>query len=167
MPVGCGPAIGWIALSGLLFWGEGTGAEGPFKDASADMVDLELTKLGDTNYVARVTRIIGGFANPIDAEIIRNKIFVIEYGGGQGVWEITFPAMPTPTRLETPARQSDGSFRFSVDGEAGRNWEISASTNLLDWLTLTNVLAPGSVFQFSDPAATNFPRRYYRASQPQ
>jgi hypothetical protein len=144
----------------------GTNVDGPFRDASADMVDLDLTKLGDTNYQARVTRIIGGFANPIDAEIISNKIYVIEYGGDQGVWEITFPTVPTPITLDASAPQADGSFRFSVSGEAGRNYEIRASTNLLDWLALTNLLATNSVFQFSDPTATNFPSRFYRAVQP-
>ena len=87
----------------MLSWtpgdANGTSAMGPFKDASADMVDLALTKLGNTNYQARVTRVVGGFANPIDAEIISNKVYVIEYGGSQGIWEITFPAMATPTRL--------------------------------------------------------------------
>jgi len=42
----------------------GTSVAGPFKDASQDMVDLNLTKLGNTNYQATVTRIIGGFSNP-------------------------------------------------------------------------------------------------------
>jgi hypothetical protein len=88
-------------------------------------------------------------------------------GPDQGVWEITFPAVATPTRLEAPARQTDGSFRFNVAGEAGRTYEISASTNLLDWLTLTNLLTPGGVFQFADPTARNFPQRFYRASPPE
>jgi len=154
-------------LSWTLGDPNGTSAQGPFKDASADMVDLALTKLGNTNYQARVTRIIGGFANPIDAEIIGNKIYVIEHGGDQGLWEITFPAMATPSSLDAPAREADGSFRFLVSGEAGRNYEISASTNLLDWLPLTNLPALSNVFPFSDPTATGFPHRFYRAVQPQ
>ena len=64
---------------------------GPFNDASQDLLDLELTKLGDTNYQARVRRIVGGFSNPIDAEIIGNRIYVIEYGGSFGIWEVTIP----------------------------------------------------------------------------
>ena len=108
---------------------------------------------------------IEGFANPIDAEIINNRIYVIEYGGDQGIWEITFPAIAKPARLDAPALQADGSFRFSVSGEAGGNYEISVSTNLLDWLSLTNLLAPNNLFPFSDPTATNFPLRFYRATQ--
>ena len=55
----------------VLSWtqGDSTGnsVAGPFNDASQDLLDLELTKLGQTNYQARVRRIVGGFSNPIDA----------------------------------------------------------------------------------------------------
>src|SRR5207249_771020 len=51
----------------------GTNFNGPFYDSSEDMVDLELTKLGGTNYQAHVTRIAAGFSNPIDAEIVSNR----------------------------------------------------------------------------------------------
>ena len=44
---------------------------------------------------------------------------------------------------------------------------FTASTNLLDWLTRTNLPAPNSVFQLNDPTAANFPRRFFRAVQPQ
>jgi hypothetical protein len=73
--------------------GDPTGATvaGPFNDPSQDLVHLDLTKIGNTNYQVRTTRIVGGFSNPIDAEIIGNKIYVIEYGGNQGIWEVTIP----------------------------------------------------------------------------
>ncbi|MDZ8224321.1 MULTISPECIES: PQQ-dependent sugar dehydrogenase [unclassified Nostoc] len=63
---------------------------GPFKDAGQDLLHLKLTKVG-TNYKLNATRIVEGFSNPIDAAIIGNKIYVIEYGGNQGIWEITMP----------------------------------------------------------------------------
>lgn len=66
----------------------GTNVAGPFRDASQDLLDLNLTKLGNTNYQMTVTRLVGGFANPIDAEIIGNRIYVLEYGGNQGLWEV-------------------------------------------------------------------------------
>lgn len=72
----------------------GTTVADPFGDSSEDMLDLELTKLGATNYQAKVTRIVGGFTKPIDAEIIGNKIYVLESGGDQSIWEVTFPARP-------------------------------------------------------------------------
>jgi hypothetical protein len=68
------------------------------------LVDLSLAKLGNTNYQVRVTRLVGGFSNPIDAEIIGNKIYVIEYGGNQGIWEVTFP--PAINSSDTPLLSS-------------------------------------------------------------
>jgi hypothetical protein len=65
---------------------------GPFKDSGQDLLHLNLTKVGNTNYRFNATRIVEGFTNPIDAAIIGNKIYVLEYGGNQGIWEITMPA---------------------------------------------------------------------------
>ena len=144
----------------------GTNVAGPFKDASQDMTDLDLTRLGNTNYQARVTRIVGGFSNPIDAEIISNRVYAIEYSGNQGVWEITFPPTPPTVTLSGPAKPAGGPFRFNVNGVAGQNYEIRASTNLLDWLALTNLIATNNSFQIIDSTATNYPRRFYRAVQP-
>jgi hypothetical protein len=79
----------------------GTSVAGPFFDASQDLVELECTKLGTTNYQAAVTTRVGGFASPIDAEIIGNRIYAIEYGGQQGIWEIRFP--PTRTNITLSA----------------------------------------------------------------
>lgn len=83
----------------MLSWtkGDPTGATvpEPFKDPSQDLLHLNLTK-GTTNYQVRARRIIGGFTNPIDAEIIHNKIYVKEYGGNQGIWEVTMPPKTLP-----------------------------------------------------------------------
>lgn len=84
----------------MLSWTEGdpTGetVAGPFKDSSEDLLHLDLTKIGDTSYEVHATRIVEGFSNPIDAEIIQNKIYVLEYGGSQGIWEITMPTNTDP-----------------------------------------------------------------------
>src|SRR5882724_10020211 len=141
----------------------GTSVAGPFKDASQDMVDLNLTKLGNTNYQTTVTRIIGGFSNPIDAEIIGNRIYVIEYGGNQGLWEVVFPASPATVTLGAPSMSANGAFGFSVSGAPGLTYEIDASSNLLNWLSVTSLIPTSSPFQFSDPATTNVPQTFYRA----
>jgi len=62
-----------------------------FNDPDEDLLHLDLEKVGD-NYQARVTRLVEGFAGPLDAEIIGNRIFVIERSGSQALWEITLPA---------------------------------------------------------------------------
>jgi hypothetical protein len=142
----------------------GTNVAGPFKDASQDMVDLNLTKLGDTNYQAIVTRIIGGFANPIDAEIIGNRIYVIEYSGNQGIWEITFPPASPAIILSAPALDESGAFKFNVTATPGLIYEIDTSSNLLTWSSMTNFIPTSSPFQFTDPVATDS-SRFYRVVQ--
>jgi len=54
----------------------GNSVPGPFFDASQDLVDLQLTSRGGTNYQARVKKLVDGFTTPIDAEIIGNRIYV-------------------------------------------------------------------------------------------
>ena len=64
------------------------------KDPDEDMLHLDLEKKGD-RYEVRVRRVVGEFRSPIDAEIIGNKIYVIEWDGTRGLREITEPMSPT------------------------------------------------------------------------
>ena len=150
----------------MLSWNpgdpSGNRVPGPFMDASQDMVDLDLTKLDATNYQARVTRIVSGFSNPIDAEILSNKIYVIEYGGDQGIWEITFPAVRSPITLSQPTWLTNGVFSFAVGTLAGQTYSVEVSTNLFDWAPLTNIVATTNQFRFQDQSPTNFQVRFYR-----
>lgn len=139
----------------------GTSVAGPFKDASQDLLDLNLTKLGNTNYQMTATRLVGGFANPIDAEIIRNRIYVLEYGGNQGIWEITFPLAPPV--IDSSALGVGGGFQFNIHGPTGLTYEVIASTNFQNWLSLTSVVSTSTQFPFLDLATTNFSQRFYRA----
>jgi uncharacterized repeat protein (TIGR03803 family) len=54
-------------------------------------------------------------------------------------------------------------FAFNLAGPAGSNAVIYASTNLQSWIPLqTNTLNLGAIL-ITDSAATNYPRRFYRA----
>lgn len=154
----------------MLSWtpGDPTGSTvaGPFLDPSQDLVDLDLTRLGNTNYQARVTRIVGGFANPIDAAIIGNKVYVIEYGGNQGVWEITFPAAVPPILLSNPAWLPGEAFGFTLSTAAGASYQIDTSTDLSNWSSIATLAATNSEMQFIDSTATNSPQRFYRVHSP-
>ncbi len=64
----------------------------------------------------------------------------------------------------TGASFTNKQFRFTLTGPAGSNAVIAASTNLLIWTPLvTNPLGSGTL-TFTDAVATNFPRRFYRAT---
>lgn len=77
----------------------------------------------------------------------------------QTVWvAVSRPAQP----VIASAALAGGLFSLSVTGDAGPDYTLLASTNLTVWTPLwtTNPTAPP--FLFSDPAATNFRRRFYR-----
>src|SRR5439155_25470379 len=64
------------------------------------------------------------------------------------------------------SRLTNGAADLSVAGDAGLRYRFEASTNLVNWSWLgvrTNLT--GTV-QFTDTAATNFSRRFYRVSAP-
>jgi uncharacterized delta-60 repeat protein len=54
-------------------------------------------------------------------------------------------------------------FGFNVSGSAGSVVVVEGSTNLANWDPLGTNLLPSGPLYFSDPAATNFPWRFYRA----
>lgn len=78
----------------ILGWNAGDPAgdsvAGPFNDASQDMLHLNIARTS-SGYILHATRIVERFNNPIDAEIIGNRIYVLDYGGSQSIWEVTLP----------------------------------------------------------------------------
>jgi hypothetical protein len=55
--------------------------------------------------------------------------------------------------------------RLTFDGVAGIGYGLQISTNLLDWVTLTNLPVTSSSTTFIDLSATNHQQRFYRAKQ--
>lgn len=63
-----------------------------FPDSDEDMLHLDMEKVGD-HYQMRVTRIADGFSEgPIDAVLLGNRVYMVEFGGDRTLWEITLPA---------------------------------------------------------------------------
>jgi hypothetical protein len=89
--------------------------------------------------------------------------------GNRATNVVTVVVLPANLQFNTdPAnlwRNSEG-MHLRVDGARGTNEVIiDASTNLMNWEPVfTNQPAQGSV-QFTDPAATGMPQRFYRAIQ--
>jgi hypothetical protein len=72
-----------------------------------------------------------------------------------------FVLRPAPPVISAPAL-SNGAFGLTVAGDAGPDYALSASTNLLNWSLLQQSNSPVLPFRFVDPAATNFSQRFYR-----
>lgn len=59
------------------------------------------------------------------------------------------------------------SFKLLMLGQTGTNYQILANTNLAstNWISLGIMQNTNGIWRFFDPTATNFPHRFYRASQ--
>lgn len=71
------------------------------------------------------------------------------------------PAMTLDLNSGGPS--STNEFNFVLYSLPGLNYEIDASTNLVNWQMLTNFVSTNSPFYFSDLAAKNYKQRFYRA----
>jgi len=69
--------------------------------------------------------------------------------------------------LGSPTLLANRQFQFTVSGgTTGQGYTMLASTNLFNWITLSNGSITNSPFLLSDPAAPNYPRRFYRLTTP-
>ncbi len=96
----------------ILSWGA---AGGTLTDKGQDLLELRLTRTVD-NYVMSATQIARDFKNPIDAVMIGNRLYVLEFGAGGAVWELSFDLAYSysfpEVRIQFPtaSRLSQGAF---------------------------------------------------------
>jgi uncharacterized repeat protein (TIGR02543 family) len=98
------------------------------------------------------TGAVSGSENPLVVTMNSNKVITASF--------TKRPSLQVGTPLE--GLVEDG-FRFTLTGEFGGEYLILGSTNLLDWLPEGTVTNTYGTIQFTDPAATNLPARFYRA----
>ncbi|MBT8402039.1 MAG: T9SS type A sorting domain-containing protein, partial [Rhodothermia bacterium] len=89
---GKGFVLSWTSPSDRLL--------SPFGDEGGDLLQLDLQQSGD-NYEAVVERIVRGFSNPIDAVLVGDVMYVLEFGGSRRILEISFGQ---GTAVERPQR---------------------------------------------------------------
>jgi len=72
-------------------------------------------------------------------------------------------ATPWVPQITAPAHLAGGRFQMTVSGEAGQNYTLQMSTNLIstNWSSLTITNPASSAFPFNDPNASN-QQRFYR-----
>ena len=67
-----------------------------------------------------------------------------------------------PFSVRIPTRNADGSVEVSVEGAPG-TYLLQASTNLVDWSTISSNTTPSNTISFTDTNSLNFESRFYRA----
>lgn len=70
-----------------------------------------------------------------------------------------------PFQFTSFSRLADNNYSLSLVGSTNTTCRIDASTNLVDWVILTNFPDATGGIQFTDLSASHFPRRFYRAVQ--
>lgn len=134
----------------VLGWNEGDpdgdSVAGPFRDPGQDLLHLDLRLRGD-NYEMNARRIVEGFSNPVDAEIIGNRIYVVEFGGDYGIWEITLPGQ---LALQLREATSDALW-FRAVGPAGASLRLEYSPDLENWETAEVLENPSGEAEFARP----------------
>ena len=76
---------------------------------------------------------------------------------GTAVLSVYASAAPA---LSGAGQLANGQFQFNVTGVPGYIYTVAGSTNLSDWTLLQTNTSP---FTFTDPNASSFPDRFYRA----
>jgi hypothetical protein len=69
-------------------------------------------------------------------------------------------------RLDSPLWLAGGKFAFRVSGVAPQGFVIQGATNLSGWLPVTTNSLVGGQFWFTNPTASAFSRKFYRAVTP-
>ena len=77
---------------------------------------------------------------------------------------VLYPPAPVLSLVSAQPLRTNG-FQFGLQGLPGQTYQIETSTNLANWSTIGSVLATNTPVLFLDPAATNRPRRFYRARE--
>jgi len=92
----------------------------------------------------------------------------IAVGGGATILQSEGAIAPAQPRLGSVISISGGATQGSVIGVPGQDYDILASINLADWVPLATVTVTNEngTGRFSDPAASTFKQRYYRATVP-
>ena len=85
-------------------------------------------------------------------------------------WQQVVIAVTSPA-LKNTARLVNGSVQFGFTNQPGMTFTVLTSTNvalpLAQWTPLgAPVESPAGTYQFTDSAATNYARRFYRAVSP-
>jgi hypothetical protein len=61
---------------------------------------------------------------------------------------------------------ANGAFQLGVSGLPGDSYVLQASTNLIDWTSISTNQIFSNPFNLSDSNASNFPQRFYRVLEP-
>ncbi|MEP6664490.1 MAG: immunoglobulin domain-containing protein, partial [Verrucomicrobiota bacterium] len=84
-------------------------------------------------------------------------------GGSLDSAVATLTVIVPPAHFDFVSLLPDGRCKLALSGGTNFAYTIEASTNLVNWMTLTNIFNQTGTFEFTDSDSTNHPYRFYRA----
>jgi len=93
---------------------------------------------------------------PVDVKTGQTSTVTATYLGIPKPLRIGFGALPPLTK---------SGLSLEMEGTVGLTCRVEASTNLVNWVTITNLTTTVAPIYFYDATATNFSRRFYRIAQ--
>jgi hypothetical protein len=98
------------------------------------------------------------------------KAYAVDLGGNfstnSSVSFVSSNAFELQLGFATLQPLATNGLNFVLQVSTGLNGHVQVSTDLVDWVTLTNFIGTNSIINLYDEAATNFNQRYYRAVAP-
>ena len=86
-----------------------------------------------------------------------------QFGGSRNFGTV-FRLGPAPAVMSSIKRLGNRTVQFSITSAPHFDYRIEASSDQVHWQTLTNAYNTTGVLQFTDPDASNFEQRFYRAA---
>lgn len=148
----------WLPVLGQSTWAEVSGAaEAALVGDGQLSLRVYATTLGAVGTVNYPSRESGGTNQPWLAVISTN---VSSLSATQSFW-VTVNAPATPA-IQNPG-WNGGQFQMNITGDAGPDYTILTSTNLVNWAALLTTNPPALPWLWTDPDnLLSFPSRFYR-----
>lgn len=159
------PYRGGLFVMGWMSGDEqGDSVAGPFLDGGRDLLHLTLHRTGDT-YEVETTKLVTSLHDPVDSEVINNRIYVACFSGEHAIYEITLPPA-NGVEFGQPSWTLAG-LLLPLSVQHPGEYQLQTSRNLTDWTTLwTRTLPAGSLVILDESASSTGGPRFYRALQP-
>lgn len=104
--------------------------------------------------------------NEVPGEFTLTAVALDNLGARAVSAPVTVLGVPPPLHVLTLGGfTSNRVFRICMNGEAGRDYDVHASTNLAGWGAIGRMFATNGIWEYWDTSATNYAHRFYRAQQ--
>jgi len=103
--------------------------------------------------------------NNVQAEDVGSySVIITNASGNVASAEALLSLMPTlPLNFDSIGLLPDGQLHLVLSGASGFNVQLQTSTNLTDWMVLTNLSNPSGVIQFTNAPTPGVLNEFYRA----